>query len=132
MRQEPVADLDDPALGVEVMQRAAAEDVPGFRIGCDQGQHAPAGDEHGQLRQELQHLLSGEVREIARFPCLGVRERRHDRVDVIGLRQAQDDAPRGCHRGGSASRRAGSGSPGTLIVCAILMLGVGQKAGVSL
>ena len=34
--------------------------------------------------------------------------------------------------GGSDSRRAGSGSPGTLIVCAILMLAVGQKAGVSL
>jgi len=52
-REEPVADLDDPALGVEVVKGAPAENLTGSGLSHEERGEAAARDQLADLREEL-------------------------------------------------------------------------------
>ena len=75
-REEPVADLDDRPLRVEVVQGRAAEQGAALGVGGDEGGHPPALGERGQEREGRERLVATHVREVARLAELGVGEDR--------------------------------------------------------
>jgi hypothetical protein len=93
VRKDPVADLDDRALRVEVVQRAATDALAGARVDRDQRQQPAARGEGGQLREHREHLPTVEVRKVAGLAQLGVRERGQQGIDVVHDRHAQQHRP---------------------------------------
>ena len=79
---EPIPDLDDRPLRVEVTERAAAEDLACLDVGDDERHESAARDERVQSREEL-----GEI-----GVCEGIRfgEGRRHSGKVSGRRKPQD------------------------------------------
>ena len=91
-RQHEVADLDDPPLRVEVMERAAADDLAALGVGGGERQQAALLGELRQLAERSEQLFAIERGEVPRFAKLGIGERRQDPVDVLEPGKAQHDA----------------------------------------
>ena len=77
-----VADLDDPPLRVEVMERAAADDLAGLGMRSGERQQPPLLGQGRQVFERGDELFATERRKVPRFAELRIGERRQDRVDV--------------------------------------------------
>jgi len=90
VRQHEVADLDDLALGVEMVQRAAPDDLAAASVNRRKRQEAPRLRKHRQLAERGDEPVPVECRKVAGLAQLRIHERRQDRVDVIQSGKAQD------------------------------------------
>jgi hypothetical protein len=119
VRQHPIADLDDPALSVEVVQDAAADDVAGRRVERGHRQHPPAGHERWKVSDRLLGLLAVEVRHIGRFAKLGIGDGDKQAVDVVLGRERSITSPSVMPTAGSDNRSVGSRIPGGRLIAAM-------------
>ena len=82
--EEPVADLDDPAFGVEVMEGAPAENLTRSGLSHEERGEAAAGDQPVDLRNEVHEVIGAEGGQVRRLPQRRVGERRRDRLQAAG------------------------------------------------
>jgi hypothetical protein len=91
VRQNEIADLDDPPLCVQMVQGRAADDLTG--MGVDRGEREQAAHlgERRKLFDRGSQPGAVESRQVARLAHLRIGERRQDRVDVLARWKAEDD-----------------------------------------
>ena len=94
VRQHEVADLDDQALAVEVMERPAADDLAAAGINGREGQE-PAFRQASAAPEARRPARRDRTREVAGLAQLGVAKRRHDPVDIREAGSAVSPRPRG-------------------------------------
>jgi hypothetical protein len=89
--QHEVADLDDAALGVQVMEHSGAEHLARARVERGERQQSPCFGEGRQLGEVGDELVAVERGEVAGIAELRVAERRHKPVDVLELGKSKPD-----------------------------------------
>ena len=91
VREHEVADLDDLPLGIEVVERAAADDFAGLGVdGGERQQPSPFG-ERRQLLQRGHERFAIERGKVPGFAELRVDEGGQDRVHVFERGEAEND-----------------------------------------
>lgn len=89
VREQPVPDLDDQPLAVEMVEHGPAEEPPGAGVDGDEREQPAAVGERRQVREGVAQILCAEPREVARLDDLGIREGGRERVDIVGDGEAQ-------------------------------------------